>query len=141
MTELLFKLKKDGKMVGYLGLVGTRTQQTAAERPIPATDGLRWYSIDLSEVAIGDTELEWDTIHSFVCRDKNGKDVFEGDENIRHWLYPHDLATMIYEKQFLTYKLFYPLTKHYRQLCLTNNQLTKCEDFELIEDANALRQT
>ncbi len=53
MIEHLFKLKKDGKTVGYLCI----------------KDG-----------CISTCSDPWDTAHPFVTKDKNGNDVFEGDK-------------------------------------------------------------
>jgi hypothetical protein len=80
MTELLFKLKKDGKTVGYLELVGNvPSPKTAAERPLTAIAGLRWYNAQKTIMAIRDIEIQWDSAHPFVTKDKNGKDVFAND--------------------------------------------------------------
>ncbi len=73
MTELLFKLKKEGRCIGYA----------------------RFHKIDASGLAL---EFSWkpqqdkaresweqkhrfafDSIHPWVCKDRNNKDVFEGD--------------------------------------------------------------
>lgn len=53
MTELRFKLKKDGRTVGFLYI----------------KDG-----------CISVCSPAFDSIHPFVCQDRHGKDVYEGDE-------------------------------------------------------------
>ena len=81
MTEHLFKIKKDGKTVGYLELKGgIPSPETAAEKPLTAIAGLVWYTAGKTLMALRDIELQWDTAHPFVTKDKNGKDVFAGDE-------------------------------------------------------------
>lgn len=76
--EHLFKLKEDGKTVGYLKIQGGILQGSI--------DGLDWHYITNQNPA-GDLMLsneQWvhffDTAHPFVTKDKNGKDVFEGDK-------------------------------------------------------------
>ncbi len=72
MTEHLFKLKKDGKTVGYLKL-----------------SGKIWWKINRSWIEIDpqkgcseffEDDNGWDTAHPFVTKDKHGKDVFEADK-------------------------------------------------------------
>lgn len=63
MSEHLFKLKKDGKTVGYLKLAKGWTQFQALGRE-------DWYY---------PCDFAWHTAHLFVTKDKNGKDVFAGD--------------------------------------------------------------
>jgi hypothetical protein len=55
----LFKLKKDGKTVGYLNI----------------DKGIHWSD----ETFIPSNPIEFDSAHPFVTKDKNGKDVFAGD--------------------------------------------------------------
>ena len=64
MTEHLFKLKKDSKMVGYLKLASGWTQFQSLGR-------IAWYY---------PCDFKWTSAHQFVTKDKNGKDVFAGDE-------------------------------------------------------------
>ena len=66
MTEHLFKLMKDGKAVGYLRLKDGWTQfhSTNFEKD-------QWYY---------PCGFKWTSAHSFVTKDKNGKDVFADDE-------------------------------------------------------------
>ncbi len=77
----LFKLKKDGKTVGYLQLRGgVPSPETAAEKPLTAIVGLVWYNAEKTIMAWRDIELQWDTAHPFVTKDKTGgKDVFADD--------------------------------------------------------------
>lgn len=58
MTEHLFQLRKDGKVVGYL-MIGK---------------GIVFQSIENSV-----NPEDFDTANPFVCNDKNGKKVFGGD--------------------------------------------------------------
>ena len=77
----LFKLKKDGKVVGYLELKGgIPSPETAAEKPLTAIAGLIWYTAGKTLMAWRDIELQWDTAHLLVTKGKNGKDVFAGDK-------------------------------------------------------------
>ncbi len=71
LNEHLFKLKKDGKTVGYLkidrGLVCWRTTTLS-----PALNKT-WHMVHNS------VRIDFDSAHPFVIKDKNGKDVFAGD--------------------------------------------------------------
>jgi hypothetical protein len=76
MNEHLFKLKKDGKTVGYLELL----VRTPYGYPVlwfrdlgRLDEGREWHS---------GNNVQADSIHPFVTKDKNGKDVFAGDEVI-----------------------------------------------------------
>lgn len=67
----LFKLKKDGKTVGY--------EKRAQYRPsddnlviFSSFNGIEWFENELTN--------GYNSAHPFVATDKNGKDVFEGDE-------------------------------------------------------------
>lgn len=69
----LFKLKKDGKTVGYLRFAKYRPQSNndlCVQSKCVICNGTEWND--------GDT-LDYDSIHPFVCKDKNGKDVFAND--------------------------------------------------------------
>jgi hypothetical protein len=72
MTELLllFKLKKDGKTVGYMRLYGGPLGLSLRKEGDPD------WQYDFFAPLRG---CDADFIHPFVCRDRNGKDVFEGD--------------------------------------------------------------
>ena len=74
----LFKLKKDGKTVGYFkfdwcdwGDCSKKVKHMGVQF---SEDGLKW--LDL----FGD--LTYDAIHPYVCLDKNGDKVFSGDKVI-----------------------------------------------------------
>jgi hypothetical protein len=74
MTEHLFKLKRAGKTVGYLEL----RIKTPHGYPVlwfrnlgRLDEGREWHS---------GNNIQADSIHLFVTKDKNGKDVFAGDE-------------------------------------------------------------
>lgn len=70
MTHL-FKLKKDGKTVGYLKIDPS------------SRFGVLWQKLDdvwIENIHCPDLYFKFDTAHLFVCPDKNGKDVFAGDE-------------------------------------------------------------
>jgi len=73
--EHLFKLKKDGKTVGYLELQGFQYPYPDHK---PMFCGVRFQRV--GEKNWGKTEMEWDSAHPFVTKDKNGKDVFDADE-------------------------------------------------------------
>jgi len=64
MDKHLFKLKKDGKTVGYLKLANGWTQFQRIGRD-------DWYY---------PCDFKWNTAHPFVTKDKNGKDIYKGDE-------------------------------------------------------------
>jgi len=65
MTEYLFKLKKDGKTVGYLKLAKGWTQFHS----LNFAEGQWYYPCN----------FKWTSAHPFVTKDKHGKDVFAGD--------------------------------------------------------------
>ena len=72
--EHLFKLKKDGKTVGYLEL----RIRTSHGYPVlwfrnlsHLDEGKEWHS---------GNNIQADSIHPFVTKDKNSKDVFAGDK-------------------------------------------------------------
>ena len=68
--EHLFKLKKDGKTVGYLELYGRPKGVIFS----PFVKGV-WVPYDVNNSA-----MDFDTANLFVTKDKNGKDVFAGDK-------------------------------------------------------------
>lgn len=79
MNELLFKLKRDGKTVGYMKInpKGKWDKLHPMEdkfmfRPIGLAHENKWY-------CIGFRCLDFDSIYPFVTKDKNGKDVFADD--------------------------------------------------------------
>lgn len=70
MNERLFKLKKKGKTVGYLIITEGAIYIQYAEKGKPSGGYfgiLRGFPV-------------FDSIHPFVTKDKNGKDVFAGDK-------------------------------------------------------------
>lgn len=80
MNEHLFKLKKDGKTVGYLLIEDGFL--------MVSENGINYYSAYEQSPAGGlkicqegniFSLIDFDTSHPFVCKDKNGKDVFVGD--------------------------------------------------------------
>ena len=72
----LFKLKKDGKTVGYLKINDYIWWSTC---------GRIWLEIHPQEGCSDyfEDDHEWDEAHPYVCDDKNGDKVFSGDE-VRH---------------------------------------------------------
>src|SRR5512146_1897947 len=74
MKELLFKLKKGGKCIGYM-----RT------RALGPAKRLRVQYRNCPDLCMADDlweeecRIDFDSIHPCVCRDRRGKDVFEGD--------------------------------------------------------------
>ena len=71
MNEHLFKLKKDGKTVGYLKI--DRGLVCWKHTTLSVTINETWYTVHNS------TRIDFNTTHPFVTKDKNGKDVFAGD--------------------------------------------------------------
>jgi len=75
MTRLLFKVEKDGKAIGYLRI-------DHIEPHNPKSGMAIWLKL------IGEEEwvlYDWydhhfDSIHLFICRDKNGKEVWQDNE-------------------------------------------------------------
>jgi len=88
-------------------------------------------SLELFFMAVAAGFIDLKTVEQFVCLDKNGKEVFAGDNNIRHDLYPDQLATMVWSKQDLKWKLFFPWTHHKTYIRL-DKQLERAENIELI---------
>lgn len=94
-AEHLFKLKKDGKTVGYERFVycDQREGYLKGKSLVPqhSKDGVHWGYIYLWELKTStkgywfeaqldnDTYIEHDEKYPFVTKDKNGKDVFAGD--------------------------------------------------------------
>ena len=69
--EHLFKLKKDGKTVGYLKIANNGKKSGL----VFSLSGDIW-----SHVTQEGMLPQFDTAHPFVTKDKNGNDVFAGDE-------------------------------------------------------------
>lgn len=78
-------------------------------------------------------EVDPESIGQFVCLDENNKEIFEGANNIRHDLYHDQLATMVWSKEDLGWKLFFPLT-HHKSYIRLDKQLERAENIELIEE-------
>lgn len=72
MSELKFKLKKAGKTVGYMRVMPGQSTPWLCIL-YRETEEHKWFII-----ADGDLPL-FDSIHPFVCQDRKGKDVYEGD--------------------------------------------------------------
>ena len=73
MNKHLFKLKKDGKTVGYCKLIKYRDPLDSIRRWVGwgySKNGKNW----------GQHIISFDIAHPFVTKDKNGKDVFAGDK-------------------------------------------------------------
>ena len=132
MNDNLFKLKKDGKTVGYLQLRGNvPSPATAAEKPLTAIVGLIWYNAEKTVMALQDIELQWDTAHSFVTRDKNSKDVFAGDEIT--YIPSYGFGTKILQTAtvyFCDKRLAFCVKNKGFNMRIKHN----CTDIELIED-------
>ena len=95
MNEHLFKLKKDGKVVGF--------EKRAQYRPsdddlciFSSYDGIQWFE---NELANG-----YNSAHPFVTEDKNGKDVFADDPVWLHWKGKKTKGEIIKEGLFWKYK-------------------------------------
>lgn len=92
MNEHLFKLKKDGKTVGYLKLADGWTQFQRIGRD-------DWYF---------PCDVKWTSAHPFVTKDKNDKDVFADD------IVSHDRSEfthrVTWNKARLEYVLLHPTT-------------------------------
>lgn len=122
MTEYLFKLKKDGKTVGYLQIseeVDTLSTTDPMAVYIKKIGGeWRTYELDCGRPY----KVIFDTAHPFVTKDKNGKDVFAGDKvrskdglreyrvtwderRCRWWLWGIDKAWAVNEPAWKDYEL------------------------------------
>jgi hypothetical protein len=67
MNELKCKLKLKGKAAGYMRVTQIGERLWVQQR---RDDTEEWLDGDW---------MEFDSIHPFVCLDRNGKDVYEGD--------------------------------------------------------------
>jgi hypothetical protein len=90
VTDLRFKLKKDGKTVAFLKM---GTVKERIDHGVRKHDKLGdiWYHDALSEKFGSDflwfawrmngvdAPVDFDCIHPFVCKDRNGADVYAGD--------------------------------------------------------------
>lgn len=115
MTNLLIKLKLKGKTVGYLKI----------------RDGFVWYRTDGIWRRYTGHEIEFDTAHLFVCKDKNKKDVFDGDKikgTIRDCDSPVQ-GTIFWNKDALCWGMMVEYKTMKTPYCLFS-----VTDIELIED-------
>jgi len=88
MTEHLFKLKKDGKTVGYLKfkngkfIYSNEDGSYVSPYCISIWEGkvFSFSSPAYDSSYYEHDECEYDSIHPFVTKDKNGKDVFADDK-------------------------------------------------------------
>ncbi len=69
--EHLFKLKKDGKTVGYLKI--DKDLVCWRHTTLSAALNKTWHTVHNS------VRIDFDTAHCFVTKDKNGKDMFADD--------------------------------------------------------------
>lgn len=119
MDEHLFKLKKDGKTVGYLKIDKMHVLLNPIHRP-----GY-WCTYD-SNLCRG----LFDTALPFVTKDKNSKDVFEGD------YVSHDNSEFVHRvtwnKNRLEYVLLHPSSGPTWSLGFGKDREQK--DIELIEE-------
>lgn len=121
MSELLFKLKKDGKTVGYLRIKEGKVwwQYTEYDKLTNAC----WYNVSTGKA------IDFDTAHPFVCKDKNGKNVFKDDSVWFHWRGKKTKGKIIKDGLFWKYE---SAEKFNRTLCKFD-----LSHIELIEDSNA----
>jgi len=114
MREIKFKLKNDdGKTVGYLLLkLGTIFWKTRYECD-------EW-------TCNPEFAFDWASIHPFVTKDKNHKDVFEGDKVRRVDGEPCIVEWFAEECRYIL---------HNKQNCYDIDiDPLECEQFELIEE-------
>ncbi len=76
MREIKFKLKKDGKCVGYLRWSG---RWLLAYVPGASGTAVRLQDDAVIDVTTGVVLLHFDSLHPFVCLDRNGKEVYCDD--------------------------------------------------------------
>jgi hypothetical protein len=74
MTELRFKLKKDGKCVGYMRICLEPNHRLRMEQEFRHPWSAEWLPRNIADLL-----PEADSIHPFVRQDRNGQDVYEGD--------------------------------------------------------------
>ena len=116
----LFKLKKDGKTVGYLELF----VRTPYGYPVLWFRNKEWHS---------GNNVQADSVHPFVTKDKNGKDVFAGD-TVRSG---KRVLTIVWDKCDMQWKTKQPGRTSAAEYYLPNTPLCQwaiSEQFELIED-------
>lgn len=124
--EHLFKLKKDGKTVGYLKIRGGNI--------LGSVDGKRFTFVTEQNQSrgiylyqdIGRPFIDYDSAHPFVTKDKNGKDVFSGDK-VKSG---KRILTIVWDKDCLQWRAGEEDNPHFAPL----SQWAISEQFELIED-------
>lgn len=118
----LFKLKKDGKTVGYLKIDRCLPNNPNRKELIvfssSVDEATHWFE--------NEPQFEYDEVCPFVTKDKNGKEVFDGDK----------VDSMGNRCLVMWHKV-------HRQWCLWHIEgdyyfgaLTSKESIELIEDSN-----
>ena len=149
MTENRFKLKKDGKAVGYERYVycDQREDYLKGKSLVPqhSKDGNNWeylYAWELKTSPKGywfdaqldiDVYIEHDEKCCFVTKDKNGKDVFAGD-TVRSG---KRVLTIVWDNCDMQWKAKQPGRTSAAEYYLPNTPLCQwaiSEQFELIED-------
>ncbi len=128
MTEHRFKLKKDGKTVGYMQIseeVDTLSTSDPMAVFIKKVNGeWRTYEFD----SIRHYKVIFNSIHPFVTKDENGKDVFAGDKAYgKVWM--EDLPVHRIVGEVIYYNCGYCI-----QTPTTYYHLNDLKDIELIED-------
>lgn len=73
MTEFLFQLQKAGQFVGYLRIKDGRIQVRHAGSET-------WQSPYWLGRTRMEQEIDFDEARPFICRDRHGQSVFEGDD-------------------------------------------------------------
>jgi len=134
MNDYLFKLKKDGKTVGYLNFEGANPCY-GFEIKFYAYGAYEFEQM-LKKLYVSDIVLADLESHPFVTKDKNGKDVFAGDRIKGLYLWPDTNKT-----QIITGKVDWREETFNWVLYHTPNtpecaELWQLYDFELIEDKN-----
>ena len=112
MTHL-FKLKKDGKTVGHLKfedrelLYSNNDGTYISPYCISIKKGMVF---SFSPPGYGDyyehDECVYDSIHPFVCKDRNGKDVFAEDPCLLHCFSPPKKVYPKWNQEYLRWELW-----------------------------------
>ncbi len=133
MNEHRFKLKKDGKTVGYMQIseeVDTLSTTDPMAVFIKKVNGeWRTYEFD----SIRHYKVTFNSVHPFVTKDKNGKDVFAGD-SVRSG---KRVLTIVWDKCDMQWKTKQPRRTPAAEYYLPNTPLCQwaiSEQFELIEE-------
>jgi hypothetical protein len=114
--EHKFKLKKDGKTVGYLEIFAEDGEVVFRKDLIDDMD------CDIWEQGICD----FDTAHPFVTKDKNGKDIFAGD-SLKSG---KRIIKVVWDEEYLQWRAGEKDNPYFSPLC----QWAITEQFELIKD-------